>query len=124
MEEIRLGVDIGRVLIAGPAAGGPDTAFFAGDEAAMLATPEVPGAVDALADLVDRLDGRVWLVSKCGPRVQARTRRWLAAHDVHRRTGIRPADVRFCLRRPQKREHCLELGLTDFVDDRADVHAA
>jgi hypothetical protein len=124
-DEIRFGVDIGKVLIAGPAhpAGG-DTAFFTGDETTMLATPEVPGAVDALARLVERFAGRVWLVSKCGPRIQARTLRWLEAHDVHGRCGIDREHVRFCLRRPDKREHCLDLGLTDFVDDRADVHAA
>ncbi|MCO1656509.1 hypothetical protein [Pseudonocardia humida] len=125
MDDIRFGVDIGRVIIAGPDhPGGGDTAFFTGDEATMLATPEVPGAVDALARLVERSDGRVWLVSKCGPRVQDRTRRWLAAHDVFGRTGIDPAALRFCLRRPQKRDHCLDLGLTDFVDDRPDVHDA
>ena len=123
--EIRFGVDIGKVLIAGPAhpAGG-DTAFFTGDEATMLATPEMPGAVEALATLVERFAGRVWLVSKCGPRVQARSLRWLDAHDVYGRSGLPRANVRFCLRRPQKREHCIDLGLTDFVDDRADVHAA
>ena len=105
MNDIRFGVDIGRVIIAGPAHPGGDTAFFSGDEATMLATPEVPGAVDALAHLVERFDGRVWLVSKCGPRVQERTRRWLAAHDVFGRAGLDPTAVRFCLRRPQKRAH-------------------
>ncbi|WP_214403559.1 hypothetical protein [Pseudonocardia lacus] len=124
MDEIRFGVDIGRVIIAGGPTPGGDTAFFTGGEAAMLATPEVPGAVDALAHLVDRFRGRVWLVSKCGPRVQQRTLRWLDAHDVHTRTGLDPGAVRFCLRRPEKRDHCLDLGLTDFVDDRADVHHA
>ena len=123
--EPRLGIDIGRVIINGPAhPGGGDTAFFSGDEATMLATPEMPGAVDAIARLVARFDGRVWLVSKCGPRVQERTLRWLAAHRFHERTGL-PADhVRFCRTRPDKRIHCLELGLTHFVDDHPEVHAA
>ncbi len=121
----RLGIDIGRVIINGPAhPGGGDTAFFTGDESTMLATPEVPGAVDAIARLVARFDGEVWLVSKCGPRVQARTLRWLAAHDFYRRTGL-PADhVRFCRTRPDKRQHCAQLGLTHFVDDHPEVHAA
>jgi hypothetical protein len=123
--EPRLGVDIGKVLINGPAQpGGGDTAFFTGDEATLLATPEMPGSVEAIATLVDRFAGRVWLVSKCGPRVQARTRRWLAGHDFHARSGLPPEHVRFCLTRPEKRDHCVELGLTHFVDDRADVHAA
>ncbi len=121
----RLGVDIGRVIIDGGAhpAGG-DTAFFNGDEPTMLATPEMPGAVEALAALVTLFAGRVWLVSKCGPKVQERTLRWLDGHDFYTRTGLDPTHVRFCRRRADKREHCVELKLTHFVDDRPDVHAA
>ena len=121
----RLGIDIGRVIIDGSAhPSGDDTAFFSGDEATMLATPEVPGAVETIARLVPHFDGRVWLVSKCGPRVQARTLRWLAAHDFHRRSGVDPAQVRFCRARADKRQHCLDLALTHFVDDHPEVHAA
>jgi hypothetical protein len=121
----RLGIDIGRVIIDGSAhpAGG-DTAFFDGDEATMLATPEMPGAVDAIAALVPLFGGRVWLVSKCGPRVQARTLRWLDGHDFYRRTGLPREQVRFCRTRPDKRIHCVQLGLTHFVDDHPEVHAA
>lgn len=123
--EPRLGVDIGRVIIDGPAHPGVrDTAFFSGDEAAMLSTPEVDGAVAALARLVRRFDGRVWLVSKCGPRTQQRTLRWLAAHQVYRRTGLDPGHVRFCRTRADKRAHCRELALTHFVDDHPEVQAA
>jgi tRNA(Leu) C34 or U34 (ribose-2'-O)-methylase TrmL len=123
--EPRLGIDIGRVIIDGSAhpAGG-DTAFFTGDEAVMLATPEMAGAFDAIARLAPRFGGRVWLVSKCGPRVQARTLRWLAGHDFHGRTGVPAGNVRFCRTRPEKRIHCEELGLTHFVDDQPDVHTA
>jgi len=121
----RLGVDIGRVVIDGAAhPEGGDTAFFTGSTAVMLRTPEVPGAFAALARLVSIFDGRVWLVSKCGPRVQGLTRQWLAHHELTRRTGIPLDHVRFCLRRPQKADHCRELGITHFVDDKLDVHAA
>jgi hypothetical protein len=121
----RLGVDIGRVIIDGPRhPGGGDTAFFHGDEATMLATPEVSGAVGSIARLMERFGGKVWLVSKCGPRVQARTLRWLEAHDVYGRTGLPRDHVRFCRLRAQKREHCLDLGLTHFVDDQPEVHTA
>ena len=125
MREPRLGIDIGRVIIDGPAhPGGGDTAFFTGDEEAMLATPEMAGAVAAVSRLVPRFGGRVWLVSKCGPRTQARTRRWLAGRDFFGRTGLPPEHLRFCLRREEKRAHCEELGLTHFVDDHPEVHAA
>jgi hypothetical protein len=123
--EPRLGVDIGRVIIDGPNhPGGGDTAFFTGDEATMLATPEMPGAVEVIGRLVERFAGRVWLVSKCGPRTRARTLRWLDAHDLYGRTGLSREHVRFCRRRAEKRAHCVELGLTHFVDDHPEVHEA
>jgi hypothetical protein len=121
----RLGIDIGRVIIDGSShPKGGDTAFFQGDEQTMLATPEMPGAVEVIARLTARFQGRVWLVSKCGPRVQARTQRWLDAHDFYRRTGVPRRHVRFCRARADKRRHCEELGLTHFVDDRPEVHVA
>jgi hypothetical protein len=121
----RLGIDIGRVIINGPAhPDGGDTAFFEGDEATMLATPEMPGAVDAIRRLVGLFDHNVWLVSKCGPRVQARTERWLDAHDFFERTGLPGGNVRFCRARQDKRLHCVDLALTHFVDDHPEVHMA
>ncbi len=123
--EPRLGIDIGRVIISGEShPDGGDTAFFQGDEQTMLATPEMPGAVEAIAILVRLFEGRVWLVSKCGPHIEARTLRWLDGHDFYRRTGMDAGHVRFCRERAEKRGHCEELGLTHFVDDRVDVHTA
>jgi hypothetical protein len=57
--EPRLGIDIGRVIISGDAhPDGGDTAFFEGDEAMMLAIPEMPGAFEAIATLTRRFGGR------------------------------------------------------------------
>jgi hypothetical protein len=121
----RLGVDIGRVIIDGSAhPDGGDTAFFTGDTAQMLRTPAVAGVFAVLPRLVARFGGRVWLVSKCGDRVQRRTLHWLQHHDFAARTGIPAEHVRFCRRRPDKAIHCAELGITHFVDDKLDVHAA
>jgi hypothetical protein len=119
----RLGSDIGRVIIDGlhhPA--GEDTGFFRGDEAALLATPEVTGAVDAISRLV-LLFGRenMWLVSKCGQRIQDRTLFWLGKHDFWARTGVDPARVKFVRSRPDKKNVCAYLGIGYFVDDRPDV---
>ncbi|GAB2605293.1 hypothetical protein GCM10027087_52780 [Paractinoplanes abujensis] len=119
----RLGVDIGRVIIEGASPGGGDTQFFSGNTERMLATPAVPGAFEVLARLVPQFD-EVWLVSKCGDRVQRSTRSWLDHHDFAARTGIHRDNVRFCSRRPDKAVHCAELGITHFVDDKLDVHQA
>lgn len=125
MGKPRLGIDIGRVIIDGSAhPDGGDTAFFQGDEAIMLATPEMPGAVASIARLAGLFAGQVWLVSACGPVVQARTLRWLEGHDFCQRTSVPPDHVRFCRARQDKRRHCQELALTHFVDDHPEVHAA
>jgi hypothetical protein len=120
-----LGIDIGRVIIDGSGhPDGPDTSFFDGDTATMLRTPAVAGVYDCVGQLTELFDARVWLVSKCGPRIQRRSLDWLDHHRFFDRTGIDPAHVRFCLRREEKAVHCAELGITHFVDDRPDVHRA
>lgn len=116
-----LGIDIGRVIIA-PSDGRGDTSFLNGDEAMAMQTPQNEGAFEAIARLTEAFEGRVWVVSKCGPRIAARSRRWLAHHDFHRRTGVGADRLRFCRKRHEKRGHCEELGVTHFVDDRLDVH--
>ncbi|WP_433161619.1 hypothetical protein [Kribbella sp. CA-247076] len=118
----RLGIDIGRVIINGTSGPG-DTSFFAGDYAAMLRTPAVPGAFEAIARLVPLFE-EARLISKCGPRVQGRSLEWLRHHRFFERTGIAEGNVRFCLQRPQKAIHCADLGITHFVDDKPDVIAA
>lgn len=118
----RLGIDIGRVLIAPDATDGrADTSFIGGSLEAAIATPPYDGMFDAVPALVQHFGGRVWLVSKAGPRVQEKTRHWLRHHRFFERTGIDPEHLRFCLERPQKAQHCGELGITHFIDDRPDV---
>ena len=117
-----LGIDIGRVIIgAADSTGKADTSFLSGSEEAALSTAATEGAFEAIADLVRAFDGRVWLVSKCGPRIQKLTRKWLSRHDFYGRTGVRQDRVRFCLKRPEKRDHCVAIGATHFIDDRLDV---
>jgi hypothetical protein len=118
MREPRLGIDIGRVIICGD---GEDTHFLDGDEAQAMAAPPVAGALPAIAELVRLFEGRVWLVSKCGRRIEERSRRWLDQRDFYRHTGVDPEQLRFCRRRPEKADHALALSLTHFIDDRADV---
>lgn len=118
----RLGVDIGRVIIGTAALGGhADTTFLSGGEEAAMATPPADGAFSALTRLYDAFEGQVWLVSKCGPRIQARSRRWLRHHGFHRKTGIAQSRLRFCRKRHEKRGHAEALDLGFFIDDRTDV---
>jgi hypothetical protein len=120
----KLGIDIGRVLIAPDAADGrADTSFIGGSMETALATPPYEGMFEVVPELVELFGGRVWLVSKAGPRVQEKTRQWLDLHRFFERTGIEPSNLRFCLERPQKALHCRELAITHFIDDRADVLA-
>ena len=113
-----LGVDVGGVLI--PRVGvDADTTFKSEN---YLETPEIPDAFDVLRRLVDEMFGRrVFIVSKCGARVQTKTLRWLKHHRFFERTGVKPKHVHFCLERSDKAPICRKLGITHFIDDRLDV---
>lgn len=114
----RLGVDIGGVLID-RVDDDADTSFF-GDN--YLRTAAVPGAFDAIRRLsADRFGGRIHLVSKCGPRVEQKSRDWLTHRDFFGMTGIDPEHLHFCRERQEKAPICETLGLTHFIDDRLEV---
>lgn len=111
-----LGVDIGGVIIDRQN-DGTDTSFFGKN---YLQTTAVAGVFSALKRLVEA-GFEVHLVSKCGPAVEGKTRRWLDHHCFFERTGV-PADaLHFCRTRPEKGPICERLGVTHFVDDRLDV---
>jgi hypothetical protein len=118
---MKLGIDVGRVLISPGDESRPDTSFIGGSYDDAMRTPPYPGMFEVLPDIVLRFLPHVWIVSKCGARVQQRTRDWFEHHRFFERTGIDPGHVRFCLERPQKAVLCAELGITHFVDDRVDV---
>ena len=106
---------------AARADGSADTSFLSGSEARALETPAEPGAFVVLRELCDAANGDVWIVSKSGPRIERRTRRWLERHELFEKTGLRSDHLRFCRERREKKVHCRELGITHFVDDRRDV---
>jgi hypothetical protein len=118
----KLGIDVGRVLIsAEDADSAADTSFIGGTLEDALRTPPYVGMFEVVPRLVEKFEGRVWIISKCGSRVQEKTRRWFEHHRFFERTGIDEANLRFCLRRPEKALHCAEIGITHFIDDRYDV---
>ena len=96
-----------------------DTSFFGHN---YLATTAEPGAFAALGRLNrERFAGAVHLVSKCGERIEARTREWLTHHGFFEATDIAEDHLHFCRTRPDKAPICRDLGITHFVDDRLDV---
>ncbi len=117
-----LGVDFGRVINdSANHPSGDDTSFLTGGYHQAMATPEMAGAAVTLSRLSALFDGQVWVVSKCGPRIQELTQQWICHHDFMARAGIPAGNIRFCLRRPEKADHAAQLGITHFIDDRADV---
>jgi hypothetical protein len=124
-KQAALGIDIGRVLMC-PTDGDAraDSSFLDLPDAQALAVPAAPHVWEVVPELVAAFGGRVWLVSKAGARIEGLTRRWLAHHRFFARVGMRAEAVRFCRKRPEKRGHAVELGLTHFIDDRSDVLGA
>lgn len=118
-----LGLDFGKVIVASrDPEGGEDTAFLSGSLEDALHVPPSPGAIEAVRALVEAFGpDAVFVVSKCGPKVEDRSKRWLRAHAFGERTGLRSDHVRFCRERPEKAVHCRQLRITHFVDDRLDV---
>lgn len=117
----RIGIDIGRVIMAPVSGGKADTSFLSGSFERAMQTPPSPGAFEGVRTLVDLFEGQAWLVSKCGDNVKRKTKQWLSHWDFYEETGLHPGNVRFCLKRPQKAHHCKQLKLTHFIDDRLDV---
>jgi len=110
-----LGIDIGGVIISGTR----EDSLTSGD---YLQNTEIPDAVDAIGRLVhERFGEKVFLISKRGPRVQAKTNRWLKQHHFFEKTGIKPRHIHFCLERADKADLCAQLGITHFIDNRIDV---
>lgn len=122
---MKLGIDVGRVLISPGDEARPDTSFIGGSLEDALNTPAYEGMFEVVPALVDRFGvEQTWIVSKCGPQIQNRTMQWFDRHRFFDRTGIKKENVRFCLQRPDKAVHCRKLGITHFIDDRTDVLGA
>jgi len=103
---MKLGVDCGNVILE-----------------QMNGTP-VRGAIDALAEIAQSgvfTPENIWIVSKCGPRVEGLTLGWLKALDFWHITGIPHGNIRFCREYHEKGSICEGLGITHFIDDRPEV---
>ncbi|MCA9354449.1 MAG: hypothetical protein KC877_02940 [Candidatus Kaiserbacteria bacterium] len=113
-----LGVDVGGVIID-KVNDNTDTSFFSENFLNTSASPEVFRVLTRLVR--ERFGDRVFIVSKCGKRVEEKTLAWFAHHQFFELTGIKPEHVRFCRTRDGKAPICAELGITHFIDDRLEV---
>lgn len=123
----RVGVDLGNVVIGGGAAQTgetregdsaaiEDTSFF-GDN--YLKTPMVTDAFEAVAELSKNFD--VWIISKCGLKVQEKSLNWLEHYNFFEITGVQREQVIFCRKRNEKAGIAQSLNLVAFIDDREDI---
>ena len=108
----KLGVDVGGVITEG------GNEMFTEQ---FLLAKQMEGAFDALTKLQSRFGDRIYVVSKCGVRMQQKTVEWMNHHRFEHYTGIPRNQVEFCLERYQKGGIAERLGLTHFIDDRLEI---
>ncbi|GAB3664625.1 hypothetical protein GCM10027589_28820 [Actinocorallia lasiicapitis] len=119
MGEARLGVDLGRVVVG--ANRDAHGRVFLDDPTEM---PLIEGAFDVLPRLVERFNGRAWVISRVSLESECKSLAWLEHHDFYARTGIPRDHIHYCRLRSDKAIHCADLGITHMIDDRMDVHRA
>lgn len=117
----RIGIDFGRVIMCPIKNGIQDTSFLGRSFSEAMKTPASTGAIECIGKLVQRYNGHVFIVSKCGESVEKKTRGWLRNNEVYAKTGLLRERVHFCTKRKAKAPICNRLGITHFIDDRADV---
>ena len=87
-----------------------------------LNTHITTGIVEAIGTLVgDYEPENAFVISKCRPGVDVRTRQIFRHINFYERTGISPDNVYFCQDREGKVPIADELELTDIVDDRLEI---
>lgn len=120
---MRLGVDIGGVIIQKPSSQTEDEplGFFSEN---WLTTPTEPQVIETLHHFTSSgiiPSANIFLVSKCGKQFRAKTLQFLHHVKFFSRTGIPEANVKFCEERGDKAEICQSLGITHFIDDSLSV---
>lgn len=109
---MRIGIDLGGVVIESD---GPDT-FFGPD---YLRVQPVTQAFESLQYLSSI--HTLFVVSKCGAKVEAKSREWLGHWGFECLTDIPYERWHFVRKRADKSPLAVALELNAFVDDRQDV---
>ncbi len=137
MATMKVGIDNGNVLCES------DTDYIRKGD--LSAAREIPGGFDTLTRLV-QVNGadNIWIVSKCGQKVQDLSWQWFKQHKLFERTGLTPTRYNlppdyltmdpehlhwlltshrtvFCQDRIDKAFIAESLGLEAFVDDRLQI---
>lgn len=117
---VRIGLDVGGVIIDRIKNDNTDTSFRSDN---FLRTTAVPGAFEAIRAITSAFGPQnVFIISKV--KSDAKTRLWLGHNSFYERTRFRPENLRFCRERYEKGPIADSLPggpLTHFADDRADV---
>lgn len=118
---MKIGIDIGGVIIDRAANDGTDTSLFGPN---YLKAKDVDWAISSIG-LLNRKDDvfkdNVFVVSKCGANIERKSREWLDHCRFHEVTGVPKEHLHFCRDRRDKAPIAQKLGLTHFVDDKLEV---
>lgn len=116
---MKIGIDIGGVIIDRVKDGVYDTSFKVNDS---TKTPAVKDALASIKTLTKLFHPEnIYLVSVCDSETEKKTNEWLEANNFFEITGILNENICNCKERSQKTGIAKELKLTHFIDDRPDV---
>lgn len=116
---MRIGIDIGGVIIDREKNDNSDTSLFGPNYLKALA---VPDAIRAIATINEHIfPNETYIISKCGANIERKSREWLKAQVFYEKTGILEEKVHFCRERADKAPIAHKLGLTHFIDDKLEV---
>lgn len=114
-----LGLDFGGVILDFIRYNNTDLSFKSEN---YLNTPEVERAIDSIRKLnQSKFKGNIYLVSKHGPEGPKRILEWIHHKNFFNVTGIPEDHFYPCAERHEKEGIVRKLGVTHFVDDRAEV---
>lgn len=120
--EVRIGLDFGGVIKPISKNGfEKDEIFDRTGGFPVRNSPHFPMAFDTIARLCERYEGNVWIVSKATKPTRERVLAWMKFNDFFSITGLKRDHIFFCDKRQQKRDHCIDLGINHFIDDRVHV---
>lgn len=116
---MKIGIDIGGVIIDRARNDGSDTSLFGEN---YLNAHAVDSVMEAIAKINKELfPNETYIISKCGANMERKSREWLKHNGFYEKTGMSEDKVHFCRQRADKAPIAQKLGLTHFIDDKYEV---